>query len=498
MTNITFELTEEKSSNFILTDGFMDALFSISENIHKKEKFKERSNGSSRLIWHITKADLMLMCTLHVCFNSNGELENVSRHQIYQKLLSLYEDPCCDDQFYIAFDKFLRLGFITELQDGIRSEFKLNHFIDVATNKISRMVVMNPFVFKKQFTDLPIAAQKLVFDIIRKTGNNKKNDAFYWLNKGSGILKQLHKTYVYELKNIVHILADLKIDGISLLKFWHIDNQRGTRMPKLTMKLNPSFTEEYVKGTPYRQVLPGRKLNRRIVMHLRDLLASNLIGDFEYHNEGKDFYLLATKLKNKSRRFIKYIVEKIREVYELERKFPADIINLIAFELKHKTMSEIIDISKRTGIYKFISPRKYDENRLFEFASAASSYGKREFEKLCKSAFPVLEKHFTIVPAHHTKQYEYSNLLHLFIDAETLRSDALLQQKSPEAYKRLEAYAEDKLEKDKEDPMTVRKWIQGQIDLLPKWTNIADIPIGFKIEDYILNKIKYEDLPFFK
>ncbi|MBY0217958.1 hypothetical protein [Paenibacillus illinoisensis] len=493
MTDIVFEFSQPKdkktgSKDIALTDGFIDALFSISEKIHTSEKFRTRSNGVSRLVWHVTEADIMLMVTLHVCFNSEGKLENVSRHQIYKKLYELYEDPCCDDQFYIAFEKFVRLGLIQEKLTGVTSEFSLTNFINPDTNKIGRIVVVNPFVFSKGFTDLPISAQKFVFDLLRKQGNEKEKEVFYWLNKEKGILKQLHKKHVYELKNILQLLSMTAIRHQEpLIKSWNIEGRRGSTSPKLTVIVNESYTSKYISGTQYRDVLQGKKTNRRVIRHLKNLLSEHLIGEFEYLNDGRDFYQLVRLLRGKSYKYMAYVIEKIRELYEKNRMFPTDIMEFIRDEMRHKGMVTYLEIAKQTGVYKFICPRKLDENRLYEFAAAASMFSQREFAKLCLASVRPLETSYTRPPAFSHHDYAQSKDLEYYLDAVTMRTHAFTLRKCPTNYKELEIQARIRLENEHE-PRAVREWMINKIEILPSWTTIPDVPLDFKLEDHILTK----------
>lgn len=488
MTDVVFEFKQPIGTKDVaLTDGFIDALFSISEKIHTREKFRVRSNGSSRLVWHVTEADLMLMVTLHVCFNSEGKIQNVSRHQIYQKLHELYEDPCCVDQFYIAFEKFVKLGLIEEKVSGVISEFSLNHFINPDTNKISRLVVVDPFVFTKQFTDLPISAQKFVFDLLQKQGNEKGKEVFYWLDKSKGILKQLHRKHVYELKNILQLLSDTIIKNVPLVKYWKIESRRGSSLPKLTVIVNEAYTSRYVPGTQYRDVIPGKRPYRRVIRHLQKLLSENMIGEFEFLNNGSDFYQLVHLLRRKSYKYITYVVEKIRELYEKNLVFPSNIMDFIRDELRHKGMVTYLEIAKKTGVYRFISPRKLDETRLFEFASAVSKYSQRQFYLLCSRSLRMLEETFTRPPAFDYRDYAKSLELERYLDTITLRNYAYSSKKCPESYHQLEILALLRIEQGSSRE-EVRDWLFKQIDFLPRWTLVPDVPINFKLEEYLLIK----------
>ncbi|MCM3130149.1 hypothetical protein M3625_20835 [Paenibacillus sp. MER 78] len=437
----------------------------------------------------MTEADLMLMVTLHVCFNSEGKLQNVSRHQIYKKLHELYEDPCCDDQFYIAFEKFVKLGLIQEKVTGVISEFSLNHFINPETNKIGRIVVVNPFVFSKQFTDLPISGQKFVFDLLRKQGNQKGKDVFYWLNKEKGILKQLHKRHVYELRKLLELLSNTRISDEPLIKSWNIEGKKGTTSAKLTCLINDSYISEYVPGTQYRDVLHGKRTHRRIIRHLQKLLSENLIGEFELINNGSEFFQLVRMLRGKSFKYIRYVVEKIRELYEKNRIFPTNILDFIQDELRHKGMVAYLEIAKATGVYKFISPRKLEKGRLFEFASAVSHHSLRSFERMCRKSIAKLEQNYTRPAAYdHTDYANFSDLDH-YIDTVTLRSYAFSLEKCPNKYQDIEIQALIKVENGT-DPYEVRKWMQNQIEKLPSWTLIPDVPHDFKVEEFILKNIQ--------
>lgn len=494
MTEVVFEFSHPKTGwnkDIALTDEFIDALFSISEKIHTNERFRTRKNGVSRLVWHVTQADLMLMVTLHVCFNSEGKVQNVTRHQIYKKLRELYEDPCCDDQFYIAFEKFVRLGLIREKVIGGVSEFELNHFINPETNKIGRIVVVAPFVLTKKFTDLPIAAQKLVFDILRKQGNEKGKEVFYWLNKDNGIMKRLHKRHIYEVQDLLELLSNTRFSDEPFIKSWHIAPKRGSRSAKLTCVINECYSRQYIPGTQYREVLQGRRTNRRIIRHLQELLAEYKIGEFEIYNNGVEFYRLVRMLRGKSYRFIRYVVEKIRELYEKNRVFPSNIMEFIRDEIRHKAMVAYLEIAKATGIYKFISPKKLDVDRLFDFAAVASRYSQRTFKAMCKTAIAKLEQMYTRPPAYDHSDYAKVHELDLYLDTLTLRNLAFSLKKCPEKYHELEIQALIKLEGGM-DRKKLRDWMVDQIEKLPSWTLIPDIPPDFKVEEFIVAEFQSE------
>src|SRR5690606_9596168 len=119
------------------------------------------------------------------------------------------------------------------------------------------------------------------------------------------------------------------------------------------------------------------------------------IGEFEFLNNGSDFYQLVHLLRRKSYKYITYVVEKIRELYEKNLVFPSNIMDFIRDELRHKGMVTYLEIAKKTGVYRFISPRKLDETRLFEFASAVSKYSQRQFYLLCSRSLRMLEETFT-------------------------------------------------------------------------------------------------------
>jgi hypothetical protein len=490
VTDVVFEFSQPKGSaknDIALTDEFIDALFSISEQIHKKEKFRTRNNGVSRLVWHVTQADLMLMVTLHVCFNSEGKVQNVTRHQIYKKLQELYEDPCCDDQFYIAFEKFVRLGLIQEKVSGVVSEYSLNPFINPETNKIGRIVVAAPFVLSKKFTDLPIAAQKFVFDLLRKQGNEKGKEVFYWLNKEKGIMKRLHKRHIYEIKNLLDLLSHTYFSDAPFLKYWHIEPKRGSRSAKLTCVIHDSYVKEYIPGKQYRDVLPGKRSHRRVIRHLQTLLAEYKIGEFEFWNNGADFFHLVRILRGKSFRFIRYVVEKLRELYLKNRVFPENVMDFIQDEIRHKGMIAYLEVAKSTGVYKFISPKKLDQDRLFEFASWASHFGLRSFERICRRAAAKLDQMYTLPPAHDHSDYASVHELDRYLDTFTLRNYAFRLQKCPDKYKDLEIQALVKIENGVNRD-EVRSWMIRQIEALPAWSLIPDTPQDFRVEEYIIEE----------
>lgn len=492
MTDIIADIPKEVA----ITDNFIEALFAISEKIHTREMYRKRTNGSGRWLWHVTKADLMLMCTLHKTFNSNGKIENVSKHMLYKKLCDLYEDPCSMDQFYMAFDKFETVGLLESSGAGLVNEFALNHFINPDSNKISRLVIAHPFVFSKAFTDLPVGSQKLFFDLIRKAGNDKKGYVFYWLSQKAPIFELLHRTHPYEIKILLNTLQNSSYEGEQVISSWSMDEKKGTQVAKLHIFVNQNLLRRYEYKKSYRDPLPGKATNRKIITRLRCLLKENWLADFEYANNGLDFKCLVNQLKGKGYKMIKYVVAKLREAYEKNRVYPENILDLISTELKSRIMVDYLEIAKRTGIYKFISPNRFDDNRLYEFASAASKYTKKEFISLCNQARRTLEQHFTAPPVDSLSSYAQSHMLGDLIDINTVRRYALDLNKDPEAYKSIEFQAEHMAEN--RSITDLRAWMIRQIELLPRWELKVDIPSAFKVEEFVTKKIAVSKLPFFE
>jgi hypothetical protein len=192
-------------------------------------------------------------------------------------------------------------------------------------------------------------------------------------------------------------------------------------------------------------------------------------------------------LRGKSFRYIRYVVEKIRELYEKNRVFPTNILDFIKDEMRYKGMVTYLEIAKATGVYKFISPKKLDEDRLFDFAAVASRYSQRTFERMCRSAASKLERMYTRPPAYDHSDYAKMYELDRYLDTSTLRSYAFSLEKCPDKYHELEIQALMKLESGA-DRKDVRDWMISRIESLPSWTLIPDVPHDFKVEDFIITE----------
>ncbi|WP_175537553.1 hypothetical protein, partial [Mycobacterium tuberculosis] len=109
--------------------------------------------------------------------------------------------------------------------------------------------------------------------------------------------------------------------------------------------------------------------------------------------------------------------------------------------------------------------------------------------RMCRKSIAKLEQNYTRPAAYdHTDYANFSDLDH-YIDTVTLRSYAFSLEKCPNKYQDIEIQALIKVENGT-DPYEVRKWMQNQIEKLPSWTLIPDVPHDFKVEEFILKNIQ--------
>ncbi|WP_163860402.1 hypothetical protein [Paenibacillus elgii] len=479
----------EPTKAVVVSYSFLKALFSIEENYDdKEERFRFRSNGKSRLLNHIARADLQLATTLQVCFSTEGRLEFVNRHMVYRKLQELYERPCNKDQFYAAFDKFVRHGLVRESRDSVTGlyQYELSNYLDDKTNKIGRFIMMHPVVFTESFTRLPLAMQKMFYYAVAQQGNQHRK-LLEW-NLTGGLHPFVHFQELYQTKLLMRRMFEERVyEGNALFAHARLERNSIGGL-KAVFAVNPKFLISHEKGMQYHEVVPAKKGYRRIALQLKDMLAQLGIGEFEHVAGGLHFMQLVRLLRDKSRAYIRFVVDKIKVLYERHRIFPDHILEYIQQELRSKTLITILDIAKKTGVHDFITAgcgESVRDDRLATFASAVSHLDINTFRSLCKRAATILKKEHTRPPAKSEAVYITVRTLERVLDMSNLRSRAFMLQKDPDAYRFLEYAAETKLQKG-QDKRSVRQWLLREIEKLPHWMLIPDPPKHFSLEQYLL------------
>ncbi|HDI6354084.1 TPA: hypothetical protein POA45_005085, partial [Escherichia coli] len=151
----------------------------------KSMKYSINDGGRKRQLNHLTEADIYVATTLFSVCNTNGNINRVSRHAIYQRLTELYEDPISSPQFYESIEKFKLHNLIFEEQHGYGEySYQLNYFLQEESNqefpwmkaerpKPSRFFILHPIVFTSSFTSLPLSCKKLFYAVAAQQGGEK-------------------------------------------------------------------------------------------------------------------------------------------------------------------------------------------------------------------------------------------------------------------------------------------------------------------------------------
>lgn len=484
----------EATKPVIMSYRFLRSLFQIEENFEDKdEKFYFRTNGKGRLLYHITKADLQLLTTLQVCINTQGNLDFVNRHMIYLKLEELYEAPCSKDQFYAAFEKFVLLGLISIQKEDISGHHlvKLNHYLEPDTDRIGRFIVFHPIVFSKQFTSKPIAVQKLFYHALAQQGSDRKKQLQWNLDDMKDFL---HKREIYQVRLVLDDLTRIFCDEKPL--FYHADIERSSYGGyKAVYQVHMSWILDHTPKNEYREVLKAKKGYRRIFNTVGDLLTEYGISELQSYRDGFCFKQLIHLLKKKSISYIRYVLSRVKDLYVNHKFLPVDLIDFIKRELRTKALSVILTMAQQTRVYDFISPElpNVKERRMFEFASSLSVFDTKTIRRAFKWAAPILHNEYTVPPVTTAHDYRECGELDQYLDMNRIRLYAYDLEKDPQSYHQLEHRLKYKLFYEAHSDHEIKElesWMLQEIEALPNWSRVPNIPNGFKLEDWIVQCIE--------
>lgn len=497
LNNLKGRVHLQATNPVVVSHQFYHAFKRIEEQFeYNKDQFLFRNDGRGRLIHHITKSDIQLFITVQTVFNTKGTLEFCNRNRIYQKQAELFEDPVTNDQFYVSFQKFIDMGLITVTEEEVTGtcHYTLNHYLQPDTGTIGYYFLLPPAVFTNAFYKLPLAAQKWYLE-----GAAQQNDSpskaleknLRTDGKDGGLYKWLHKTNLNQMKRLIDVLTKQPVfEGQPLFAATAALKPNSTGYYKACYSINPYFIIPKEKGSHYHEVIKPKKSYRRLTQYIQSQLFQLGIGDLEQHNDGQSFLQLVSLMKKKSSSFIRYVLHKIKELHGKHFIFPSDIVRFVKEEIRHQGMSLYLDIAKQTGVYRFIAPRSTDDRakRSFEFASAMSLFDLNSFRKLCKAALPILQKDYARTPIHGPVAYKRANgtLERRMGDAAAaeIHAYAYRLQVDPYEYRTIEDLALQKLHE--EAPAAVKQWILNQLRHAPKWEWIPDVPLGFKLEDFLV------------
>lgn len=487
----------QPTSPVVVSYRFFHAFKRIEEQFaYNRDQFQIRKDGRGRLIHHMTKSDIQLFITVQAVFNTKGKLEFCNRNRIYQKQVELFEEPVTNDQFYVSFQKFVDLGLIQLVKDEVTGayHYTLQNYLQDDTGTIGYYFLLPPAVYTEAFYKLPLAAQKWYLE-----GAAQQNDSPIKVleknlradGKDGGLYNYLHKTNLNQIRHLIEVLTETPVlDGQPLFAPHTAIKPNATGYYKAAYAINPYFIVPKEKGAFYHEVIKPKKTYHRMTSYIKSQLFAMGIGDLEEHNDGQTLIQLVNIMKKKSQSFIRYVLLKLKELHHKHLVFPSDLLRFIKEEVHNKGMAIYLDIAKKTGIYSFIAPKSTDalSQRSSEFTAAMSRLDLNTFRKLCNTALPILRKRYSRMPVLSPIVYKRGNeqLERLMgrAAAEEIHSYASKMQVDLHEYRVLEDTALQKLHR--EAPHDVKQWILHEIRHLPKWEPVPDVPLGFKVEDLLL------------
>jgi hypothetical protein len=111
-------------------------------------------------------------------------------------------------------------------------------------------------------------------------------------------------------------------------------------------------------------------------------------------------------LKDKNNSYIRFVLNRVREIYNEYVFFPENILDFIKNEIQDKALTTLLAITKETGVYNFLVPyRKDHQTRFNQFAKRMTGIDKTAFRKMCKAAARRLFKDYGIAPAFGAASY---------------------------------------------------------------------------------------------
>ncbi|WP_138753522.1 hypothetical protein [Paenibacillus sinopodophylli] len=456
---------------------FLQSLFGIEKSFDSGETFHVRS-GRSRLMNHLTKADLQLAMTLQVGIQTDGISTYINRHIIYVKLTEIFETPVNKDQFYAAYQKFILHKLIVETKEkhiGTRS-ISLPSYLE-PDGQLGRFVILPSLVTGKVFATLPIANQKLYLYACGQQGDERRKVLQLNFSK---LGELIHREDNSHIRKVLEQLGSTTVqDGQALFSIARVERNLFGE-PKAVFQVNAALSPRHLKGLHYRSIFPAKKSYRRLMAQLKGYLLAMGCDSFL---EGDGLLQLAAMLKDKSESVKKYVMARIKESFNTEGENPERALNRIRLELQDKGAAALLAIAKDTGVLRFVK----DYNR-YDFIQKLQGFVKPGFRKLCRRALITLNQTYTLPGAFTTLDYKKSTVvvdeLEKVIDIEWFRRIALTKRLDPTAFRDMITDASYKWQQGQAIE-AIMKWIAWEMDKLPYWEPIPDPPQDFCLAGFL-------------
>ncbi|WP_240422036.1 hypothetical protein [Paenibacillus periandrae] len=374
---------------------FLSDLLNLEKSYADDRSFMFRDNSHPLRMFHVTSMSLRLMMTIFRRFNTEGTLVGMPIHRLYCLMNMEYESPASKEQFYAEVHKFIKLGLLSITRDGIVSEWKIESF----KRNTGRFVLFNPLIFKKSFTELEIAAQKLYLYIVSRNGDKVNTKFKEFLGTNSWIYTLTHKSRPAQVRELLNSLASLEpVAGQPLLLESAVEKDSLGRWA-LSCVVNPAYLVKHVEGSQYRLVPPAKIPYSKTVSRLRLLLSYHKIAEIVDYENGKLFLRLAQLLHNASLKTIRFAVTRIKEMLTNSGfLIMGDIIHSLQSEIQDRAFIIFMEIAKDTGIYRYLGIGEegtLDDVRPLQFYRAVKdTFSIKEFKKLCLKALPLLKKKY--------------------------------------------------------------------------------------------------------
>ncbi|MGF7033474.1 hypothetical protein J2T17_004422 [Paenibacillus mucilaginosus] len=396
---------------------FLTDVLDLEKSYDVGATFMYRKNSHPIRQFHVTEMTLRLLMTISRRFNAQGTLAGVSVHRLFQMMNEEYEDAASKEQFYAEVRKFEAVGLLSVNQSGIISEWRVESF----KRSSGRFVLFNPCVFSKAFTDLPAAAQKLYLYIVSRNGEKVNTEFKEFLTEGSWIYTLTHKSRPAQVRELIESLAALEpVKGERLFTMASVEKDDIGRW-SLRCTLNPAYLVRHNAGEAYRMVPAAKIPYSRTASRLRMLLSFFKIGEIESIDNGRFFARLTAMLQNAGMKTLRFVVKRLREMYERSGILMGDPIHALEVELKDPSFVQYMEIAKDTGLYRYLGmggEDVFDEARPMQFfRSIKDVFSTKSFKTACQKAIPLLKERFgdqldkdilfTYRPPRHGMAFEY-------------------------------------------------------------------------------------------
>jgi hypothetical protein len=459
---------------------FLKALFAIEQTFETRETF-HTSSGRTRLMSHLTKADLQLAMTLQVGIQTAGISTYINRHIIYLKLIEIFETPVNKDQFYAAYQKFVLHKLILEIKEKHTGTISISlpSYLE-PDGLLGRFVLLPGLVTASAYTLLPIAMQKLYLYACGQQGDERRKVLQLNFSK---LGELIHREDNSHIRKVLEQLGETIVkDGQALFTIARMERNLFGE-PKAVFQVNAALMPRHVTGIHYRSIFPAKKSYRRLMAQLKGYLVAIGCESFMEWKNGDGMLQLAALLKDKSASVIRYVMARIRESHEKNGDNPEKTLNDIRLEMKDKGAAALLAITKDTGVLRFVK-----ENKRESFIDKLKGFSKQGFRKRCHRALITLEQQYTRPGAYNTLDYTKSTLvaheLELVMDLKSFRHVAVANRLDPVAFNDMITIAGHKLRQG-ELPDTLVRWIAWEMDKLPTWKPIPDPPLDFCLATYL-------------